>query len=272
VARRLLAVLTCLGVLAACRVDAVVDVVVEPDGTGTITITAEADAELVGKVPGLADDLRFEDAVDVGWVVTGPTATPSGGLTVTLAHDFTGPEEATNLLASIGSPIVSPRLVRTTEGDETRTVLTGTLGATGGFEQFADADLVAAIGGQPFADDIAASGATPSASLGIDLRVTFPGRVTETTGDDARGIAAGDTIEWAVPLDGSTTELQTVAVQRPTAAAWWPRALATAALVLLVAWTVFVVAFLAFVIVARRRRGLGRRRPPRMPGPIRPIS
>jgi hypothetical protein len=267
----LIAVLTCVWALAACRVDAVVEVVVDPDGTGTITITADADAELVAKVPGLADDLRFDDAVLAGWVVTGPTATTSGGLKVTLVHDFASPEEATNLLASIGSPIADPRLVRTTEGDETRTVLTGTLGATSGFEQFADSDLVAAIGGQPFANDIAESGATPSTALGIDLRVTLPGKVTDTTGDETAGTSAGDTVAWVVPLDGSTTSLETVSVQRPTAAAWWPRALATAALVVLIAWIVFVVVFLAWVTISRRRRGLGRR-PPGRPGPIRPIG
>ena len=38
------------------------------------------------QAPGLAADLRFDDAVAAGWVVEGPTATADGGLTVTLRH------------------------------------------------------------------------------------------------------------------------------------------------------------------------------------------
>ena len=44
------------------QVDATVDVTIGPDGTGTVAVTAVADAEVVQQAPGLAGDLRFDDA------------------------------------------------------------------------------------------------------------------------------------------------------------------------------------------------------------------
>ena len=91
--------------LAGCRVDVVVDLTLAEDGTGEMVVTATADAEVVEQVPGLAEDLRFEDAAAAGWTVEGPTATDAGGLTITLRHAVSSAEEATNLLASLGPPV-----------------------------------------------------------------------------------------------------------------------------------------------------------------------
>ena len=48
--------------LAACRVDTTVDITMAQDGSGHITVTAIADADVVTQAPGLAEDLRFDDA------------------------------------------------------------------------------------------------------------------------------------------------------------------------------------------------------------------
>ena len=64
--RRALLVI-CVMLLAACRVDATVDIVMGVDGSGHITVTAIADADVVSKAPGLAADLRFDDPTWVGW-------------------------------------------------------------------------------------------------------------------------------------------------------------------------------------------------------------
>ena len=90
--------------LAACRLDATVELTIGADGTGELAVTAVADADVVAQAPGLAESLQFADAVAAGWVVEGPTATEDGGLTVTLRHPVTSAEEATNLLASLGPP------------------------------------------------------------------------------------------------------------------------------------------------------------------------
>ena len=77
---RLLLVVIGALVLTGCRLDVSVDVVMQPDGTGTVAVVAVADAELVGKVPDLVDDLRLDDAIANGWVVEGPTPDAGGGV------------------------------------------------------------------------------------------------------------------------------------------------------------------------------------------------
>ena len=122
-----------------------------------------------------------------------------------------------------------------------------------GFDSFADSDLLAAVGGTPFADELTASGATPSESMAITLRAELPGDVEETTGDED-----GSSLVWEAPLDGSTTEVAATAVQRPPGGGW-ATALATVALVLLVAWVVVATAFIVSVARARSRRRRRRR-------------
>ena len=99
-----------------------------------------------------------------------------------------------------------------------------------GFDSFADADLLAAVGGTPFADDLAASGATPAGSMSVELGATLPGEIEETTGTESDG-----RVVWEAPLDGSSTEVFARAVQRPDSGGL-AGALAVAALLLLVAW------------------------------------
>jgi hypothetical protein len=237
--------------LTACRLDVTVDLVLRDDGTGELVVTAIADAELVQQVPGLAADLRFDDAVAAGWVVDGPTATADGGLTVTLRHAVSSAEEASNLLVSLGPPFVDPRVERTTDGDTTVTQLSGQLTLPGGFAAFADSDLVTAVGGAPFADDLATSGATPSGNLAVRFRAALPGDIEDTTGTRADGA-----VTWDAPLDGSSIALTTRAEQRP--APGWASIVSTTALVLLVVWLLVVIAGAVAVSRLRRRRA-GRR-------------
>src|ERR671911_239027 len=78
----------------ACRLDVGVVVRLGADGTGEITVTATADADVIAQAPpGLAGDLRFDDAAAGGWVVDGPTPTEDGGLTITLRHPVASAEE-----------------------------------------------------------------------------------------------------------------------------------------------------------------------------------
>ncbi len=246
---RIAVIVAALLVAASCRVDVTVDLVVHPDGAGELAVTATADAAVVDAAPGLADDLRFDDVTAAGWTVDGPAATPDGGLTVTLRHGASSAEEATNLLRSLGPPFADVRVDRTSDGETASTALSGRLVLDGGFDAFADSDLLAAVGGTPFADDLAAAGATPADSMSVVLRATLPGAV-ETTGRAADG-----TVTWSAPLDGSSVDLATRAEQRPAPA--WASILALTALILLIAWIVLVVG-VAVLVTRRRRRRAGR--------------
>ena len=233
--------------VVGCRVDVVVDLTVRADGTGELVVMATADAEVVEEVPGLAEDLRFDDAIAAGWSLDGPAPTDTGGLTVTLRHTITSADEANNLLASLGPPFTGVRLTRTTSGDTTTVELDGQLALTGGFDAFADADLVAAIGGRPFAADLAASEATPADSMSVRLRAALPGDVESTTGTGVDGA-----LEWDAPLDGGALDLSSRAVQRP--APGWATIVSVTAVALLIVWIVFVAAVALSIIKLRRRR------------------
>lgn len=248
-----------VGVLAlsACRLDATVELVLGADGTGTLTVTAVADAELVAQAPGVAEDLRLDDAVAAGWAVEGPTATDEGGLQVVLTHPVTSAQEATNLLASLGPPFTGMQVARevSEDGRTATTTLTGRLELAGGWDAFADGELLAALGGTPFADELAASGATPADSVTVTLRASLPGEVDErSTGRTVDGAR-----EWEAPLDGSVAEVQLQAVQRPGGGGW-SSLLSTVLLVLLVVWVVAATAVIVSVVRARARRAQRRRR------------
>lgn len=237
-------------VLSSCRLDVGVVVRLEPDGTGEVTVTATADADVVTHAPGLAADLRFDDATAAGWTVEGPTETEKGGLTVTLRHPAASAEEATNLLASLGPPFVGVTLARTVGvEDEVTVTLNGRLELTGGFESFADADLVGAAGGVPFADELQASGATPATSMSVVLRAELPGDIRSTTGREEAG-----GLMWDAPLDGSSVDVATTTIQRADEGASWAGPLSWLALALLVTWLALVVVVVLATVRARRRR------------------
>jgi hypothetical protein len=233
--------------LAGCRVDVAVDLAIGAGGTGELAVTATADAEVVARAPGLADDLRFDDAVAAGWTVTGPDPTDDGGLTVTLRHPVRSAEEATNLLVSLGPPFVDPRLARAVEGDEVTWTLDGRLTLPNGFESFADADLLVAVGGSPFADELA--GVNPAESMSVALRADLPGAVEDSTGDRADGA-----LHWDAPLDGTSVDLATRTVQRPASGGGWARPVSVIARVLLVGWLIAAGLFIVYVVRARQRR------------------
>ena len=254
--RRALIVISVM-LLTACRVDATVDISMNAEGSGHITVTAIADADVVNRAPGLADDLRFDDAEAAGWTVTGPTATDDGGLRVELTHTYANPEEATALLQSIngsGGPLHGAVLTRTVRDDGTSVSLTGTL-RIDGLAAFADPDVLAAVGATPYAEEVVATNASPSDAVRVTIRAALPGEITSVA-----GTVTGSSVSWIVPLDGSQLDLGSTAVDDHGTAKIWGVA-ANAALIALVAWCLLAVAFISWVIRQRKRRAHHRRPP-----------
>jgi len=236
--------------LAACHVDATVDIAVEADGSGTITVTALADADVVSQAPGLAEDLRFDDAEAAGWTVTAPVATADGGLQVELTHEFANPEEATALLQSIngsGGPLHGVVLSRGIDERGTIVSLTGSL-RIDGLAAFADPDVLAAIGATPYAEQVAASNSSPNQAVGVTVRAELPGKITSATGTVENG-----SVSWIVPLDGSQVDLGTTATDDHGTARIWGVA-SNVALIALVGWCIVAAAFITWVVRQRKRR------------------
>ena len=244
--------------LSACRLDVDVSVVMEPDGTGTVTVEATADAELIAQVPDLADDLRLEDAIANGWTATGPTPDGDGALTIVLTHPFSSAEELASVLNSIGPPFSAMAAARTTQDELTSNAINGNLVLPDGFASFADADLMQAVGGLPFGDQITASGLSPSQAMSFTFQVALPGDLVVA----AEGTEVSDgVIRWEAPLDGSSLNVLTQTVQRPASETRaWAGPVSKAALVALILWVLVAAAFLTFVAIARRRKQRRRNR------------
>lgn len=260
---RVAVVVLAAALLTGCRLDVLVSVDMQPDGTGEVTVTATADAELLAQVPGVLDDLRLDDAVAQGWTVGDPELADDGGATLTLTHPFHTDVELANVLNSIGPPFSGTwQAARTpgtgdTEGQMSNAVV-GNLRLTDGFESFADSDLIAAVGGNlPFGDQIEASGLTPDEAMSVALRIDLPGELVQSSGTE---VSAG-TFEWRPALDGSTTSVEAVTVQRPAdAGATWAGPVATIALIALIAWVALSVVFIGVVVMARRSKRRRRNR------------
>jgi hypothetical protein len=247
--RRALIVIAVM-VLSSCHVNATVDISMSADGSGRITVTAVADADVVKKAPGLADDLRFDDAKAAGWTVTPPTSTDDGGLQVELNHPFANPEEATALLQSIngsGGPLHGVTLTRVVSNAGTTVSLAGSL-RIDGMAAFADPDVLAAVGATPYAEEVVASGQGPNQAVTVTVRASMPGKLTSATGTVAEG-----KVTWIVPLDGSQLDVKTNAVDDHGTAKIWGIA-STAALIALIAWCAIAAAFIIWVVQQRKRR------------------
>lgn len=244
--------LVCLFVLTACRLDVVVDVEMEPDGTGVVTLRATADEELLQQVPDLVDDLRLDDAIENGWEVEGPILTEDGGAQIVLRHPFSSAAELANVLTSIGPPLTQMAVART-EGEDGQIVngINGVMVLPDGYGSFADADLVAAVGGLPFEEEIAASGVPIEEAFSFTYRVSLPGELesAETGTDVGDGV-----VQWVAPLDGSSVDLYIATVQRPAGGGAWAGPVATIALIALIAWVVLAIGFITFVGLARRNK------------------
>ena len=180
--------------LSACRVDTKVDIVVDQHGTGTITLTTTADADVVAAAPHLSTELRFDDAKAAGWRVTGPTPLDTGGLVVILTHDFTSLDEANALLTQINGadgPLHFAKGAFTSKQDYGRTTINfnGTILLSNATGAFGDSALTAALGAPPYQPALAARGSTIGKSFGLTVNLTMPGSQTPAS--------------WSADFDGA---------------------------------------------------------------------
>ncbi len=250
-ARRLLSALAIVLVCASCRVDVNVNVAIQRDGSGAVTITALADAAVVQQAPDLVNDLQFADVKAAGWTVTGPTAEPDGGLRVVLTQAFTTPAQATQILADISGPngpLIGITLTRQHKSELTTFRLNGQLQLTGGLDAFTDASLLAAVGATPYATELAGAKLQPTDAVAISFTATLPETVRNTTGVQQTGV-----IRWTVPTDGSAIDVASLAEHRdPTNR--WAGPVSTGAMIALLVWLAVSITFIGYVLVANARR------------------
>ena len=248
--RALVVVATC-ALLTSCRVDSVVTLDVEPDGSGTLAIVTTADAEVVAKYPNLASELSFEDAKAAGWSVSDVATTSEGAMQVRVAHHFVNPEEATDLLGQLSSefgPFKDLVLTRTGKDTDSTWNLVGKLQVNDGLKAFADPQLLTTIGASPFQATLANSGLDIGQAVGVTFNLKLPGEIESTT-----GIFKFGTVQWNAAFDGSTQDLTTT-TQNTAVAATIARIFSPLLRWILILWIVGMAAFSAFVALWRYRR------------------
>ena len=251
VATRVASVCLAAVLLAACRVDSAVDLRVEPNGSGDVTVTVTADAAVLAAVPDLAADVRVDDLERAGWEVDGPDETDDGGLRVVLRRSFDDPAGATAVLAQLNGaagPLRDVKVERSGKDTNSVWTLTGALQVTGGLGAFIDETAAGLLGEAPFEGDVAAAGLELGEAVGIEFTAVLPGKVDATT-----GVAGEEGITWRVPMDGSTTDIATTVTNVDVAAS--VAGVATGVLRFLLAlWIAATLALLAAVWVKNRPR------------------
>jgi hypothetical protein len=193
--------------LAGCRLDVAVDVAMQPDGSGTVTVAATADAELVAKAPSAFADLRLDDIRQAGWTVRGPARAADGAMAVMLAKPFGTPAEANAILAELNGPN-GPLHGLTVAIDRSfavvRSSFTGSAQLTGGLAAFSDEALVQALRGAiPLANVVTQP---LDQVMGLTVTARLPGRVTSSNGTVAADQAS---VTWRPSLaEGAATSFE----------------------------------------------------------------
>ena len=262
--RRLAVLCCCALALAGCRVDVTIDVLMAQNGSGVVQVTVIADSGVVAAAPGVDTDLRLDDLRAAGWETAGATSTADGGMSLVLSHPFETPEQATAILATINGPS-GPLQAVAVSRDGSKTAITyrvtGSVRMDDGLDALADPQLLATIGASPWAEAIAASGATPAQAVGITLRATLPGSAGDTDAEQTASAAMWGTDEadaaaamsWQVPLDGGRTPVNgTTTLSLDRGGLWGP--VAWLARLLLVLWIAVATGFIVMVARERRRR------------------
>lgn len=189
-------------VLVACRVDGEVAVVVEPDGSGVVTVTVRLDDEAASRLGDPTTALRTEDLVAAGWTVEEP-AVADEGVVLRTRRSFASPEDLPGVLDEIGGVDGVFRDVRLEIDDgfaRTEYAFSARVELTGSPEQFGDAALTDALGGLPLArtpEELVFSGAADPSAMTLEVAVELPGGDPDTNGDVRDGAAV-----WSFALTG----------------------------------------------------------------------
>ena len=164
---------------SACRVDTAVEVEVEDEGSGLVTVVFTADADAVARVPELAEGLRLDDVRAAGWAVDGPISRGDGGTEVRAVKEFESASQLPVLLAELaGDDVIFSEVVleQTRSFAKSAYEFGAVVNPTPPVEAFSDGALAAIFDGQPFGrplEDLIAEAGRPQDSLGLQFSVTL---------------------------------------------------------------------------------------------------
>ncbi len=255
-AKSIAALLLAAVVLSSCRVDGTIQLQVNRNGSGAVTVTVVADKEVIAAEPNLLTDFRSQDLLDAGWKITGPETLENGNARIVVVRSFRNPEEATVILGQINSekgPLKNVVISRAGKDTNSTWTLTGQVDIDGGLEAFVDSPTLALLGGAPYAANVTSAGPDLGDVVGMNFEAILPGDIEETTGLERSGV-----ITWRVAMDGAPTDLSTV-TRSLDIVSNISKVMAVAVRALLVIWIIAMVV-LAFVVYSANTR----RRTPRI--------
>jgi len=252
-----------LGILAlissACRVDTFVDIAVNDDGSGIVTVTVVADAAAVDTLPDAPDSLRFEDLGSAGWTVDGPDIDVSGAMTIVFSKPFVDPDELPVVLAEIAGEDVlfEGVILEVTHSFDriglgpatTHYTLTGTLDPNPELASFADDFLPPSVG-------ITAREALIDEQRNGDDRIIVRVRLPDSESSDT-GEVVGEAVVWETRFGAP----ESIALDaRSSTDDILPRVWATVALLAILFLGALLLSRLAGFVLAKLRTPKGRRR------------
>lgn len=253
--RVLLLAMVVLLITSACRVDTTVEIAVNDDGSGTVTVSVIADADAVARLPDAPDGLRFDDLEAAEWSIEGPQLDAAGALSFTATKGFGAPEELPGLLAEIaGEDVVFAGVVLERDRDfefiglapaATDFRLRGTLDPSPPLESFADARLPSAL------DFERRTAGLDTEQLGITVRVRLPDSESTET-----GTVESESVVWEATYGDSAVDLDA----RSSVEDILPRVWAVVAILAFLVLAGLVLTRLAEYVLAKIRTPKGRRR------------
>ena len=259
---RVLAVVALLLLASACRVDATVDIRVDDDGSGEVTVEVVADAEAVALIPDAPGGLRLSDLGDAGWTVNANTDDRAGALTVNVSKRFPSADALGGVLAEIaGEDVIFEEFTLIKEHNfdviglgpaRTDYALRGSVDPTFDVEQLGGAfpGGLAPLGRSADAVEDDFEGDFEDV-LGLTVTVRMP----ETLGE-SNGEVVDETVIWTMSYGDSAVDIEAnSAVESILVRVWTMVALSAGALLVLL-----LVSYLVRFLLAKWRTPKGRRR------------
>jgi len=208
---RLLALVVVALFLSACQVDAVVDVDVTEDGSGTVTLTTAFDEEIVAAAPEIENGLRTGDLLPAGWVIEGPQRSESGSAVVISAtKEFADPEDLAGVLDEIAGPNTLFKdftVERTRSFARTTYEVRGQIDPRISLVSFGDEDITGLVGnplGLSMTELEAAAGRPLEETVSLEFTITLPDTVEANTND-----VNGRVARWKLsPRDPLETDIE----------------------------------------------------------------
>ena len=195
--------------LAGCKVDTTVSVVVRADGSGVVRVTVAADAEAVKAAESggvaLEQAVRLADLAASGWTVGSWVKADDGSATIMLSHRFESVDQVVGIVAGLNGkrgPLPSLQARRDAGFFSTEYAVKGSIDVSGASAGVADdAELVAKLGALGVDVNVIDQQllAQIRSSFGLKVVVKLPGQAAVTfapkTGKEAGSVQDSTSVE-----------------------------------------------------------------------------